>query len=485
MTEPSPPPPATPAPRRLRARRRALFVGVLALAPLVLLEAAARVAYQPASVYVPADGGLEFRFAPRASLRDGAVVLNDRGFWDVDRAIEKPAGVTRLIALGDSFTFGYTALPDTIPGRLERELAARRPDLRVEVHNLGQLAYGTDQQVVMLEREGLPRRPDVALVFFYVGNDVRDNGREDERRVVAGKLVSSRKATLGLRLLRSSALFRFFDDGAFRGKVLGEPQRTLLERARRRRAAAQALVAEVAACADVRAAAPLVERATALAREAVVDRELLEHVPPADWLARERQVVAAAEREAAAALAPARWEAASVAASLERVLGELERRADAERALMDYGLDWITTHARFVPVYRPGHEDEDDVKGWERTEALLLRARDLCAAAGVELRVVVLPSEVQVCARALRELLQVTGLRAEDLELEAPQRRVLAICQQLGVPALDVLSLLRETDARERVFYMANTHMNEVGNRVVAERVAEWLAPALRPPAER
>lgn len=453
---------------------------MLALTPLVVLEAVARVAYRPAPIYVPADGGLEFRFAPRASLRGGAVVLNDRGFWDVDRALDKPPGVTRLVALGDSFTFGYTSTKETIPAGIERELGARRPDLRVEVHNLGQLAYGTDQQVVLLEREGLPRRPDVALLFFYVGNDVRDNGREDERRVVAGgKLVSSRKATLGLRLLRCSALFRYFDDGAYAAGRVGEPQRTLAERAERRRAAARALAAAVASSHDEAAAEELAERAAALAREAVIDRELLEHVAPAQWLPRERGAVAAAEDAVTAPLKRRPWDAAAAAAAVAAALDELERRTDAERALMDYGRDWIDTHARFVPVYRPEHEDEDHVRGWERTAALLERARDLCAAEGVALRVVVLPSEVQVSARALRELLEITGLRAEDLDLEAPQRRVLALCQRLGVPALDLLAPLRETDLRQRVFYMANTHMNEVGNRVVAERVAEWLAPAL------
>lgn len=482
MTQPAA---ATPRSRRPpRKRRRALFVAVLMLAPLPPLELVARLAYRPAALYVAADDELEFRFAPRAVLRGGDVVLNDRGFWDVDRPLEKPPGVTRLVALGDSFTFGYTALADTIPGRLERELAARRPELAVEVHNMGQLAYGTDQQVALLEREGLPRRPDLSLIFFYVGNDVRDNAREDERRVVGGRLLPTRRATLGRRLLRSSALFRFFDDGAYRAPQPSHP--ALLERGRLRRAAAQELVQEVAAGAAE--AAPLASQAAALAREAVLDRELLGHVAPEDWLPRERAAVEAAERAALEAVTGAAEGAAAVGADaaaraaerLRVVLEDLERRADAERALMDYGLDWIGhVHERFAPVYSSGPDDEEHARGWARTAALFERARDLCAAASAPLRVVILPSEVQVSQRARRELLAATGLGEADLDLDAPQRRALALLERLGIPALDVLAPLREADARERVFLMANTHMNAVGNRVVAERVAEWLAPAL------
>lgn len=459
----------------MRPARRVAFAAVMILVPLGLLEVLVRVLDRRDPVVEAADGGLEFRFLPRAVLpgRDG-VALNDRGFWDVDRPVERPAGVTRLVMLGDSFTFGYTAHADTIPGVIERELQARRPD-RVEVHNLGVLAYGTDQEVVLLEREALPRRPDVVLIGFYVGNDVRDNARTSERTVLrGGKKVPARKATLLARVLRLSALFRFFDDGAYRRSAPeGALQKELRLRARLRREQVEQLFARQAEV----DATTFRDVAADLAREWAIDRELLDGVPEARWLPREREAVAAAEKAA---------REAPTTEALRAALDDLERRAARERDYLDYGDIGVEVHERFVPVYRPdGKTDEETEKGWAETEVLLARARDLCKAAGAELRVIVLPSEVQVSARARAELLALIakdGLTEKDLDLEAPQRRLAAILARLGVPGLDVLPALREADLRERTFWQRNTHMNETGNRVVGRLAAEWLAPALPPP---
>ena len=76
-------------------------------------------------------------------------------------AYEKPSGVTRIVVLGDSFTFGEEVGDDeTYAHRLQTLL----PDS--EVLNLGIHGYGHDQMLLYLKEEGLKYRPDLVLLGF-------------------------------------------------------------------------------------------------------------------------------------------------------------------------------------------------------------------------------------------------------------------------------------------------------------------------------
>lgn len=78
-------------------------------------------------------------------------------------------GATRIVTVGDSYTFGQCAEEDeTFPAVIEQEL----PD--TEVLNLGVMGYGQDQALIRLRRDGFPYRPDV-VVFGFHGSDMRRN----------------------------------------------------------------------------------------------------------------------------------------------------------------------------------------------------------------------------------------------------------------------------------------------------------------------
>jgi hypothetical protein len=115
---------------------------------------------------------------------------------------EKPAGVTRIVVLGDSFTFGEDVGDDeTYSHRLEEMLPG------VEVLNLGVHGYGHDQMLVYLREEGLKYRPDVVLLGF-LSDDMernvlgfRDYAKprfvlEDGRLVLRGSPVPSPEETI-------------------------------------------------------------------------------------------------------------------------------------------------------------------------------------------------------------------------------------------------------------------------------------------------
>src|SRR5262249_55467660 len=97
------------------------------------------------------------------------VEVNAHGFRgpDVDPDAK---GRTRIVALGDSVTFGNDpAYADTWPARLERELrTAGRP---VDVLDLGLGGYDTVQEVATLEDVGLAYHPE-RVVLGYCVNDV-------------------------------------------------------------------------------------------------------------------------------------------------------------------------------------------------------------------------------------------------------------------------------------------------------------------------
>lgn len=107
--------------------------------------------------------------------------------------LEKPPGTFRIVALGDSFTFG-TGVEDgsTWPAALQRFLD-RRPELAsCEVWNYGVEGYDTTREIRWLSERLLPRGidPDLVLVGFFF-NDVEDGSVKTERLTGWRKFVMS------------------------------------------------------------------------------------------------------------------------------------------------------------------------------------------------------------------------------------------------------------------------------------------------------
>ena len=91
-----------------------------------------------------------------------AVTIDARG-CRADRAgsPDPPPETLRIVAVGDSFTFGQgVEAHEAFPANLERRLEGR-------VFNLGVPGYGLDQQLLMLESRGLRLRPDLILVGLH------------------------------------------------------------------------------------------------------------------------------------------------------------------------------------------------------------------------------------------------------------------------------------------------------------------------------
>ena len=166
------------------------YLGVTALLVLLLTEAGVRLlglapiprAQNSNTMYIE-DAVLPYRLRPSATIIgrsntdefDYSYLHNRLGFRDVERTIEKPLGVYRILALGDSFTYGIGVdFEDTFVHRLETSLNQRRGSHpRVEVINAGIPRSYPETQRLLLEHYGLDFAPDLVLVHF-LPNDVID-----------------------------------------------------------------------------------------------------------------------------------------------------------------------------------------------------------------------------------------------------------------------------------------------------------------------
>lgn len=119
------------------------------------------------------DAELGWTVRPDATSLDGKARTNSiaaRGTREYARA--KPAGGTRLVCVGDSFTWGdEVGDADTFEAQLE----TLRPDF--ECINLGVAAYGTDQALLRWRRDGERLAPDVLVVGLLLENIGRNVNR--------------------------------------------------------------------------------------------------------------------------------------------------------------------------------------------------------------------------------------------------------------------------------------------------------------------
>ena len=102
------------------------------------------------------------------------VSINSHGMRDREYEIPKPPGVYRILALGDSLTFGFGATVDeTYTKVLERLLNDQPPpglEKRVEVLNTGVGNYNTAQEVGYYFARGKSFEPDMVVIGVSIND---------------------------------------------------------------------------------------------------------------------------------------------------------------------------------------------------------------------------------------------------------------------------------------------------------------------------
>src|SRR5271163_1019784 len=108
----------------------------------------------------------------------GFVSVNRAGFRGPEWTIAKPPGALRVAVVGDSFTEApQVAYDQTFCAVTERALGGCKglAGKRVQVMNFGTDAYGTAQELVTLRRHAWQYSPDLVVLAFFSGNDLRNN----------------------------------------------------------------------------------------------------------------------------------------------------------------------------------------------------------------------------------------------------------------------------------------------------------------------
>jgi hypothetical protein len=143
-------------------------------------------------------------YAPVNTNRRAMRPRNAQGYRDRERAVAKPAGMRRVVSLGDSFAWGASVeYEDAYPARLERGLNRRRGE-PWEVVNLALPGMNTVDQAARLASEGMAYGPDLVLLG-YVLNDSEDSAAAEARRATDWG-EARRRPEPGL--LDGSALYR-------------------------------------------------------------------------------------------------------------------------------------------------------------------------------------------------------------------------------------------------------------------------------------
>lgn len=133
-------------------------------------EIAGRVPPDPTGLY-DSELGWTNRLSSRSA--DGRVSFNTLGARGTrEYARQRPSGAQRIVAFGDSYTFGdEVADAEAWPAQLEGL------DPAIEVLNFGVAGYGTDQALLRFRRDGRGFEADVALLGMLIENIGRNVNR--------------------------------------------------------------------------------------------------------------------------------------------------------------------------------------------------------------------------------------------------------------------------------------------------------------------
>lgn len=106
---------------------------------------------------------------------------NSLGFRDVERSLTKPSDTFRILALGDSFTYGAGAkFDETYPAILEKLLNQRNgKHPKIEIIRAGISRAFPEMERKVLETYGMKFSPDMIMVGF-LPNDIVDTVMAEE-----------------------------------------------------------------------------------------------------------------------------------------------------------------------------------------------------------------------------------------------------------------------------------------------------------------
>lgn len=127
---------------------------------------------------------------------------NIKGFRGTDCPYIKKEETTRILILGDSFTFGVGVNDaDVYSAILQNKLDVFYDRGKINVINLGILGIGTAQELLLYKKEGIKYNPDIVIVQFC-SNDLIDTVYDFNFNVKLRGLLEAEKVRHPIKTVR-------------------------------------------------------------------------------------------------------------------------------------------------------------------------------------------------------------------------------------------------------------------------------------------
>ena len=156
-----------------------ILVFIVSIISLILVEIILRLFLPQNLNYTMFDENLMYKHIPNLEFRysrqefDNIVKFNSKGLRDYEHDYNKGKNAFRILILGDSFPEALQVnLNETFAKVLEQKL--NRGYKRYEVIDAGIGGYGTENELLFFETEGIKYNPDFVILAFAL-NDVDDN----------------------------------------------------------------------------------------------------------------------------------------------------------------------------------------------------------------------------------------------------------------------------------------------------------------------
>ena len=136
--------------------------------------------------YVRPDPFLRYRFEPNATYwfheeNDHPITgrINAAGWRDRTRTLSAPPNTYRVAVLGDSYVEAFQVERDSTftllaEDRLNEQSLQTGSSTRFEILNFGRSGFTQSEEWLVLLQDIPQYEPDLVVLFFYPGNDIRD-----------------------------------------------------------------------------------------------------------------------------------------------------------------------------------------------------------------------------------------------------------------------------------------------------------------------
>lgn len=171
-----------------------------------------------------------------------------------------------------------------------------------------------------------------------------------------------------------------------------------------------------------------------------------------------------------------RFERSPLYARLRRLGRSEKRRADVNGPIGAEKL--FELRSTFLATVRRGAWEEPPLEdGWATVADELVRVREAAERLQAPVLVVLVPDELQVVPAVLKATLETPDppLRAEDHDIDQPERAWLAACERARLQVLDLLPVFRAQPDPARLYLPNDLHISPEGHRVAAEAIAAAL----------